>query len=169
VLSKEGTLLDSPQPAETLRQIAPVSVVVLSDRPAFHWQARQAAEWYRVEVFDESFNEVASSGRIAGTVWIPEQPLARGRLYEWQVRALSGGREIQAPAPPRKEARFRIADSAIAARIDAARHVQPVSHRLVAILSAQAGLRDEAGREIDRLAAENPGSPVVEKLRASLR
>ena len=169
VQTKNGTLL-GPSTADAFAPLAPLGVITVSDRPEFRWQAIAAgAEWYCVQVYDSSFNEVASSGRISQTSWTPAQPLPRGRLYQWQISARTAGREIHVPTPPAREARFRVLDAAAAARIESARAAAPVSHLLVAALCAPAGLRDEARAALDRLAADNPSSAFVSKLTAALQ
>jgi predicted Zn-dependent protease len=55
-----------------------------------------------------------------------------------------------------------------AADIESARRGPANGHLLLAVLYAKAGAVDEARAELDLLAAENPNSPVVKELRASL-
>jgi hypothetical protein len=160
---RPGTLR-GPSSAPSFAPLAPLGTVVLSDQPAFQWEPLERAQSYRVQVFDSDYREVASSGALKVTEWRPERPLARGKLYQWQVSAVRGGETVRSPVPPAPEARFRIVDGETAGRIAAA---QP-SHLAAAILCAQAGLRDEARQELEQVRAANPDAEIVKKLLASL-
>ncbi len=164
LISRPGVLRGVRGPS-TFALLAPLGIAQLSDRPEFRWQPLDGARSYKVQIFDTDFREVASSGTLTATTWKPERPLARNKLYQWQVTAKRGGETVRAPAPPAPEARFRVVDEATAARIEAARP----SHLAVAILCAQAGLRDDARRELEAMRADNPDSDVVKKLLASLQ
>jgi hypothetical protein len=164
LVSRPGVLRGVPGPS-TFALLAPLGTAQLSDRPEFRWEALDGARSYKVQIFDIDFREVASSGTLSATTWKPERPLARNKLYQWQVTAQRGSETVRAPAPPAPEARFRVVDEATAARIEAARP----SHLAVAILCAQAGLRDDARQELEAMRADNPDSDVVKKLLASLQ
>jgi hypothetical protein len=146
---------------------APVGTRV-TDRPVFRWTAHPDARAYEVTVFDGDFTRRAASGPVTGTEWRPAQPLAEGRVYLWQVAALTSGGRITVPTPPAPEARFQVAAPAVRARIEALRAPAPASHLLAALAFAEAGLLDDAEREVEALAAANPGSPEVAALRERL-
>ena len=164
VITKAGALR-GPASAPTFAPLAPLSTVVLSDQPDFRWEPLERAQSYSVQVFDSNYREVASSGTLKVTEWRPERPLARGKLYQWQVSAIRGGETLQSPVPPAAEARFRIVDGETAAQIAAA---QP-SHLAAAILCARAGLRDEARNELEQVRTANPDAEIVKKLIDSLK
>jgi hypothetical protein len=148
--------------------LAPTAARVLSDRPDFQWSRLPEAVGYEVTVFDDAFNEVAHSGRIAANRWQPETPLPRGRTFVWQVVALRGGERFTAPAPPDPAARFQVIDRDAAAGIVRARSAPAPSHLLLAVLYARQGLRDEARAELDALSKLNPDSQLAASLRRSL-
>lgn len=145
----------------------PVDTRVLSDRPAFTWTPYPGASGYQVLVTSEKFDPLARSGRISGTQWQPENPLPRGVTLLWQVRAWKGADMISAPAPPAPPARFEIASERIAGRLEQLRASPKPSHLLAAVLCAREGLREEASKELQMLARENPDSPLVESLQTS--
>lgn len=135
--------------ADTLRGISPTGHAVLSpsgvvlstDRPRFVWSSR--GETAVVSVFD-GVNRVAQSRPTTESSWTPEQPLARGRAYAWQVELTSNGTRRLMPVPPDPPAMFRIVDEASLSAIEKARSERPDDHLLLAILEARAGLKVEA-------------------------
>lgn len=139
----------------------PQAVRVVSDRPVFRWSTLGGASGYEVLVFDAAMNEVARSGKVAGTDWTPEVGLPRGKVLTWQVEATNGGERTVAPAPPEPMAKFAVISLGDARVIESARNS---SHLVRAILYARAGLRDEAAKEL----AASPDSALVRGLRASL-
>lgn len=137
---------------------------MLSDRPVFNWQVYPGAAHYQVLVTNENLDPLARSGMLTGTEWQPEKGLPRGVVLLWQVRAWHGSEMVSAPAPPAPPARFEIAAEPVAERIEQLRTLPRPSHLLAAVLCAQAGLRDEAAKELQALAQENPDSKVVGSL-----
>jgi len=138
----------------------PLGKVVLDDRPVFSWNPLQGAT-YRVHVTDEQFQPVAESESLTLPTWQPAQRLPRGRLLLWQVAATRGSETTRAPQPPQPEARFYIATAEVGARIAAAQARTPVSRLELAMLYAEAGMRAECERELQLLAGENKGSPLI--------
>jgi hypothetical protein len=159
-----------PESAGTARfsLIAPLNSRLLDDRPTFSWHPEAGAKEYQVVVTSEALDVVARSPRLAATEWRPESGLPRAAVLFWQVRAWRGGTEVTAPAAPDPPARFEIASAEVAKRIAELRAAPRSSHLLLAVVCAREGLRAEALQELAALAAENPGVPVVEKLRNSL-
>jgi hypothetical protein len=164
-----GALMGGTPDTAAFGPLSPVGTVVESDRPLFRWSAMPGASGYRVAVFDTRFDEVAGSEAIAGTEWTPARPLPRGATLSWQISATTARGAVQAPVPPAPEARFRVADPATAASLDEARAVARGSHLLLAIAYSRAGIVDAMNNELDALARDNPDSPAVAALAASLR
>lgn len=162
-------LLSAPVGGETFALAGPVGKVVLSNRPQFRWQPLKDAVSYRVTIFTANYDVVAQSPELTTTTWTPPQALPREQLYLWQVTALKDGQEIKAPVAPAPEARFKILDQAKADEIAAARRRTPVSGLLLGLLYAQAGLFDEAERELQKLAKQNPQAPSAQQLLNDLR
>lgn len=166
--SNRSVLLGPGGDTEQFRVLTPIGEIVLAARPEFRWQALKGALRYRVEIYDLSFTLIAASPDLRELSWTPSNPLPRGKTFVWQVSAIRGDEKIRAPQPPAPEARFQIVSEAQAAAVERARSAEPVSHLLVAIRLAQAGLQNEASKELDQLAAENPDSTLVKSLRDSL-
>jgi hypothetical protein len=161
------TAMGSPSAAVArFAPLAPLSTLVRSDRPTLRWSAHPQARSYEVSVFDLDLEPVASSGAIKATEWTPAAPLRRSRTYLWQVRALLPAGSETVPAPPEAEARFHVASAAAAGRVDAA--LASGSALAAGIALAEGGFLDEAAARFDALAAANPGSAQVERLRAAL-
>ena len=139
LIARRGVLLGSPGEARTFEIGAPVGTTVLTDRPSFRWQAVEGGAHYVVSVFDADFRKVAESPRLTAPVWQPEQPLARGRIYNWQVTATAGGATFRSPVPPAPEARFQVVSAADAQSIETARRDHPGNHLLLAVLTGQRG------------------------------
>jgi hypothetical protein len=166
LITKRGVLLGAPGEAKSFAVNAPLGTTVLQDRPVFRWDAVAGAGKYVVAVFDDRFQKVAESPALTATEWTPEQPLARGRIYNWQVTAHIGAKTLRSPVPPAPEARFQVADPEVAMQIENARRDHPGNHLLLAVLLAKAGALDDASQELDALAATD--AATAKALRDSL-
>lgn len=135
-------------PGAAFRLIDPLATVTVSDRPAFRWEARPGTDTYTVAIFDAAMRPVQESAAIAGTSWVPAQPLPRGATYAWQVTAGHGDQSVTAPVPPDPMAKFRVLDAETAAGLRRVARDQPDAHLLLGILYAQAGARAEADQQL---------------------
>ena len=120
-------------------------------------------------IYDDQFNPVAESPSVNGLSWRPAAPLARGRVYTWQVRAITPTGTVTAPRPPAAEARFAVIGVAEAERIASLRAEVPASRLRLAVAYAQAGMMDAAEGELQALQKMNPGSPILSALLDRLR
>jgi hypothetical protein len=125
--------------AATHTALAPASVVLTTTQPAFRWPSN--GEPAVVSIYDGA-TLVAKSGAVTSPPWIPEKPLARNRIYAWQVEFVKKARLL--PEPPDPPARFRIVGENAWREIEAARQARPEDHLLLGILEARAGLKQEA-------------------------
>jgi hypothetical protein len=168
LISKRGVLLGAPGKQRAFAIDSPMGTVVLNDRPVFRWEAVTGATTYVVAVFDERFQKVAESPALTTAEWTPEQPLARGQLFNWQVTAHVGGRKLRSPVPPAPEARFQVAAAEDALRVETARRDHPGNHLLLAVLLARDGALDDAAHELDALSATDAATaqPLRESLKA---
>ncbi|HEX5081256.1 MAG TPA: zf-HC2 domain-containing protein [Blastocatellia bacterium] len=162
-----GSLMGAGDDGKRFAIIAPSGKVLLSDRPAFKWTRLDGADSYVVEIYDAQFNLITSSPALTGLSWTSRQ-LARGQVYSWQVKAVSGGQEFIAPHPTAPQAKFRILDQTAAAEIARARRDYASSHLLLGLLYARAGLLAEAEQEFRALQKANPDSGAARKLLASV-
>jgi hypothetical protein len=149
--------------------VRPQAVVVDTERPTFEWTGAERGAEYRVSVYDEAFGPVAASDWLRETQWTMVRPLPRGKAYTWQVTARVGGRDTTVPAPPQPEARFRVTSVEQNTQLAELRKRAGDSHVALAVLLADAGVLDEAERELTRASAANPGSSAVKRLQESLR
>ncbi|HVF43192.1 MAG TPA: hypothetical protein VM936_09285 [Pyrinomonadaceae bacterium] len=161
VRSAPRTLLGGARAEDTFALETPAGVVTRSDRPAFRWRPLRDAEAYTVKVYDADFNLVASSPQLSAAEWTPAAPLARGRVYAWQVTAKRNGEEIVAPAPPAPEARFSIVSRAQDESLTRAERDARASHLALAVLYARAGLLRDAERELDAHLRASPRSAAA--------
>ena len=166
--SRAGVLMGSQAQLLTFGPTFPVGVVVDADRPTLEWSPANEATEYRVSVFDERFNMVATSGWQKATRWTPETALPRGSSYVWQITARIGDREVVAPAPPQPEARFKVTSVEQSAQLAELRKRAGDSHLALAVLLAEAGVLDEAERELTLARTANPESSAVKRLQVSL-
>lgn len=150
--------------AAPFRVLAPVATAVVAERPAFRWTPLADGTVYTVRLRDTTSDVTISSPPLAGREWIPEAPLTRGHIYEWQVEAVAGGSDRIAPLPPDPPAAFAVLSADDAARLAGA----PDSHLVSGILYANAGVLDAARRELEALAAQNPGSDTVRQWLADI-
>jgi hypothetical protein len=158
-----GALMGSTD-TPSFHLVGPVGTRVLSDRPTLVWTALAAGTTYIVTLQDHETGETTSS-RSDHVDWSPDHPLVRGRIYAWQVAASLGGREILAPAPPEPPARFMVVEPAEAVRLEQL----PASHLVRGVLYANAGLFDDAARELGELSSQNPDSGVAKGLLTQLQ
>ena len=165
--SERSVLLGGETKSSGFRITTPVGEAVLTDKPEFRWGPLPGARSYRVQVFDADYRPVASSPEISATNWTPAEPLSRGKKYAWQVTATRGGEQVSAPQPPDPEARFEIVSAEDAAAIDQARR-SSAGHLDLATRYAHAGLCRETTGELDALDRENPGSTLLQQIRASV-
>jgi hypothetical protein len=166
LVTAPGTLLGTSTPDE-FSPVAPLSVTLYTDRPEFQWQPLKGAITYEIQIFDNEFHEVDSSGTIKETKWTPVMPLTRGALYQWQVIANKKDGTERTPTPPSADAKFRVLDTRTFDRVEAAR--KDNNHLLAAALLAKASMKDEALKELDALSAENPNSDLVRQLSSALK
>ena len=139
--------------------VAPVGTATLDARPRFMWRGTSNSG-YRVSVVDESGGHWG--GGTNATEWTPPADFPRGRAYTWQVSTMIDGHRVFTPAPPQPEARFRVVDEATVAAIEAARRQNATL--VAALLSYDAGAITEARRDFERIAADNPASPIPRQL-----
>jgi hypothetical protein len=168
LLSHAEVLMGEPTRAWTFAAASPVGVVVDEDRPTFVWSGLPERARCRVSVFDESFQPATESGWQTDRRWASEHPLARGKTYTWQVTARVEDREITAPAPPQGEARFTVTSAEEHSQLAALRKRAGDSHLALAVLLAEAGVLDEAERELRLASAASPSSSAVKRLQANL-
>jgi len=168
VASKAETMLGDPAATPLFKVSSPVDRVVSDDRPTFKWESMRGASGYRVRVYAGGYRKVAESPVLHDLSWQSPVALARGENYTWTVTASSSTGEVRTPAPPQPEAVFQVMGSGPATDIESALRGPANDHLLLAVLYAKAGAVDEARAELDRLAAENPNSPVIAQMKASL-
>jgi hypothetical protein len=170
-----GALLPGPHslrgPVEgtDLAPLEPLGTVVESDRPTFRWRPLTGARGYIVAVYDSRLDQVAASPTLTTTEWRPALPLRRGVAYSWQITAKGGGHERTAPAPPAPEARFKVLEQEQVEALAQARRRWPRSHLLLGMHYADAGLLDDAERELRALVSIAPDSRLARELLESLR
>lgn len=142
-------------------KVSPAGMVVDETRPRFSWPARPGAT-YVVSIFAEQ-QQIVQSEPLSQTHWTPPRPLPRGRTYVWQVQVTrEGAREI-IPAPPAPPATFRIVSNRAHDELAAARRLHPDDHLLHAVLTARAGLRDEAIDALRHAGDDERTAPLRER------
>ena len=167
LISRDGVLPGSAEPAKVFRPFSPVGTTVLGDRPLFRWQPAPGATSYVVAIFDEDFRKVAESPAVTAAEWQPPGSLPRERILIWQITATVGAQKIRAPQPGAGEARFQIVSAGTAAELDTLRGAHPSDHLLLAVYFAKAGALDEATTQIDALSFSDPdtASALLRSLR----
>jgi len=168
-LGRAGVLLGGAASGESFNVRGPFGTVVESPRPMLRWDALTGATGYKVTVYDSNFNSVAASPLLTTTFWTVAQPLKRGAVYSWYVTAQKEGAEIKSPRPPAPEAKFKILDANRDAELRRLRLANPRSHLALGVLYAQAGLLEEAERELTALVRANPKSDLARRLLDNVR
>lgn len=164
-----SSLMSSDKQSNEFTVIDPIGVVLMTNQPTFRWTPLEAATGYVVEVYDETFKLVVSSPQLKEASWAAPQPLPRGMIYAWQVKAIKDGQEIAAPRPPAPQARFRILGQAKANELAKARRAYSSSHLVLGLLYTEAGLLKEAEQEFRALVKENPDSDLARSLLRQVR
>jgi hypothetical protein len=140
----------------------PVGQILKTDRPLFRWQALSGATDYTVRVLDENLESIATSPTLNKTSWQMDKPLARGKIYAWEVVAKQNDKSILSPADNEPAVKFKIISSKDFQDIQSAERGN--SHLLRGIAYARAGLLDEAERELIALQNSNSDSALIKKL-----
>jgi len=160
----EGALMTSDEHTDEFSVSEPIGKVTLSDRPTFQWTRLDGATAYVIEIYDENFNLVTASAPLSAATWTAVQPLRRGGIYSWQVKATKAGQEFRVPRPPARQAKFRVLDGEKADELAKAQRAYASSHLTMGLLYADAGLLDQAEKEFRALQRANPQSAVAKKL-----
>ena len=163
------TLLDQSSKDMPFTLRSPFGVVVISDRPTFHWQPLLGATSYTVSVFDSNFSRVAKSETQSTTQWTTTTPLQRGRIYFWEVTALKDGQEVISPVAPAPRAQFKTLEEEKMREINQVKRGRAGSHLVLGVLYARAGLLDDAEREFQLLVKANPHSEAARMLLSRVR
>jgi anti-sigma factor RsiW len=169
LIGKRATLLGGSGEGVPFALLSPVATVVETARPTFRWQPLAGATSYVVTVYDSNFNPVESSRSLARTEWRVSRVLERGAIYSWQVTALKNGKEITSPAPPAPEAKFEVLEEGKARELERVERSHASFHLILGILYADAGLLDEAERQLRSVPDGSPDSSVARSLLRSLR
>ena len=149
--------------------INPVATAVETRTPTFRWRAIEGAESYVVTIYDLDSKKIEASGPLAETKWKASAPLVRGRIYTWQVRVSKQGEEVLIPPAAAPAAKFRIIEAAKAEELTQVRHSKARSRLVLGLTYADAGLLDDAERELQELVAANPKSLVARSLLRSVQ
>jgi hypothetical protein len=121
---------------------------------------------YIVTVKDQNSGEVVKSSLLKTTYWTVPTDLERSHTYIWQVvSSRKHGEEVIAPPPLAPAAKFIVLDESTNSKLQ---HLPP-SHLVRAVLYADAGLLDDANRELTMLQNANPKSSLVRNLSDQLR
>jgi hypothetical protein len=148
--------------------IAPLGTFVESENPTLRWQPHEGASAYLVTIRDAALTNVLVSPDLPETEWRVPAGLKRGSTYSWQVKAIVGSKEIVSPPSHAAEATFRIMSAAEAGRLRRLEQRCGDSRLSRAVLFADAGLLDEAERELQLVVDANRGVPELEALLRNL-
>jgi hypothetical protein len=165
-----GSIMGSTSTTALLLR-TPVGEVVASERPTFRWRPLIGAISYQIIISDPaaSYQEVASSPQLMGIHWTADRPLKRGHVYTWQIIVRTADEELKAPGPEAPAAKFKVLDHATASKLVRAKKSYAGRRLALGLLYAEAGLLDEAERELKALVAANPRSQIAKSLLLDLR
>lgn len=163
VLAASGGTVRSDDGAA--QRVDPEGVVVESDRPRFSWPAESKRATHEVVVY-RGEREVLRSGKLRVTTYVPERPLERGAVYQWQVLVTEEDGAVRIlPSGPAAPALIRILSAPDAAELTDARQRFPGDSLLAGTLEARYGLLAEARRDLTAAAQQHPGQASVARLR----
>lgn len=165
--TKTGVLLGDAPTGTAATLVSPLAVVVRDDTPAFQWSPADLSA--RVSVYDPDFEQVAASDAVTSGTWSPSTPLKRGQLYRWQLTVRRNGIDVVVPEPPQPEAIFAVLSEPALREVETAERTHAGSRLLLSATYLQAGLLEEAERELRALADANPQSSVARELLETVR
>jgi hypothetical protein len=147
-----------------LERLSPTPGAPVDTRPELKWQPVDGASSYRVEIYDAEGNTI-SLPETTETSIRPSEKLAAGAYY-WIVWVERG-----AMAEPRasNSASFIVLSAHDKALIARAKRDYPKSHVVLGTVYESLGLDKDAVREFQALAAQNPGSPIADRLLAGAK
>jgi anti-sigma factor RsiW len=164
---KRGVLLGSSPTPPGVELLAPLAIVVESQKPTLRWKPIAGAE-YKVSVYSDGYNEIATGAWTGDAEWQVPKALQRGARYSWQISVRQNGAEFTVPVPPAPEARFRVLDAVGEAEIAQLKTSGTDSHLLLGIRYAQLGALDDAERELREAREQSPDSSTVAALLSSV-
>jgi len=154
--------------ASSPQLLSPKATAVFGPRPQFEWQSMNGAWTYQVRIFTLNGDPAAAGPEVRDARWICDRDLAPGSNYQWQVTATRGAERVTLPSPAETPPRFRVLDSATAARLRDLSRRQPGAHLLLGVEFGRAGLLEEARRELSVAARLDPASVPIRQLLKSL-
>jgi len=169
LIGKTSTLLGGSSEGLPFELLRPVATIVETSRPTFRWRPLLGATRYVVTVYDANLSPVESSRSLVRTDWKVSHSLQPGAVYSWQVTALKDGKEVTSPAPPVTEAKFKVLEKSTARELESVERSQAASPLILGILYAQAGLLDQAEKELRSVPDANPDSSAAHNLLSSMR
>jgi hypothetical protein len=142
--------------------LAPLSTMVLADRPPFRWEGVAGAEKYRLRVVDSGGQAVAELETAETAAQLPEGVrLKEGAAYAWSVDALLGeGRKTTS------RGEFGVLGAEQRARLERMRPAADAkfSERVVyALLLDQYEVRDAAREEWRKLSVERQNEALLKE------
>ena len=159
-----GNMRGGTETGSAFAPLAPVNVVIETNRPTFRWRALEGADYCVVTVYDAKLRRVASSGPVTHPEWTTPNSLERGVTYSWQISAVKDGETVVTPKPPLPEARFRILAQRALDALAKLKQTAGSSHLAMGVFYWKHGLIEEAEREFQALANANPNSTVAKEL-----
>lgn len=140
--------------------LSPAATFVETATPTFFWTA-PPGEMAEVIVL-EADREIARGLPTTSRVWTSSRALPRQTTLTWQVRMhRSDGSTYIIPRVPDPPPMFRILDQTAAGRIAAERRLHADDPFLLGVLEAQAGLIDDARRDLELAAAKDPAARAL--------
>ena len=152
----------------TVRLLSPAAIAVAGPRVVFKWQSADRQWRYQVRVFDAEGQPVLSGPETRETEWSTDRGLAAGSTYQWQLTAIRGDERVTVPPPSETPPKFRMVDAGTAARLRTLAHKQPNAHLLLAVEYGEAGLLEDARRELTEAIRSNPSRTELQAIMRNL-
>ncbi|HEX6098104.1 MAG TPA: hypothetical protein VF432_17390 [Thermoanaerobaculia bacterium] len=135
-----------PEKGVTRDAVWPAATAIAEERPELRWPAAQGD--LSVVTITAGGEEIARSEPLPGSRWRVPVPLARGRMYRWQVSVERGDESFVLPAPPAPPAIFRVISAREQEELARAAAQAGGDRLLLGLLYARAGLVEESRREL---------------------
>jgi hypothetical protein len=161
----ERPVVRGPADVINITKLSPAPNSVADQRPEFRWEPVDGASKYRVEVYELDGTAVLPPAETRTASYQPDEKL-RGGVYKWMIWVRRGD---LARWQASEAAVFRVLSGREASLLSQVRRHYAGSHLVLGTVYESLGLCDDAVREFQALAAQNPKSPLAAKLLAGAR
>lgn len=150
--------------------LTPTGLAIREDKPFFRWQPLKSAVKYKVQLVDKTIEKTFLDVFVESAELQSGFELERGHRYRWHVVAiLKSGEEVEGSFMNRFYGDFFVMTAEQVGKIEEAEKYyrsskEPLAHIALAMRYADAGLIEDAERELKSYLKLKPNSPEAKKM-----